>query len=107
MRSLASMTGTGDFIGKTPWQEAAPPRPARGACSWACLRGVTASVDLRREAPASRTCLVEDGDCLIIAGILSDRYSARSIALAPLARQGLRSRRACASRHVSDGCMQA
>ena len=64
------------------------------------------SGNLRREAPAARTWLVvDDNDFFIIAGILSDRYQARSITLAPLAHKGLWSRRAC--RHRADGCMQA
>ena len=80
MLSLASMTGTGDLIGgDTLAGGGAAKAGDRGlllgdvsARRGAGLRGVTASVDLRSEAPASHTCLDEEGDILIIiAGILS------------------------------------
>ena len=116
MLSRASMTGTGDLIGGDTLAEGGASEC--GDRMLALLLGATAcapravparrdsvSGNLRPEAPAARTCLVNDNDFFIIAGILSDRYQARSIALAPLAHKGLWSRRAC--RHLSDGCMQA
>ena len=85
MLSLASMTGTGDLIGGDTLagggaSEAGDRMLALLLCATACApRAVPArrdsvSADLRRQAPAARTCLVEDGDFFIIAGILSDRY---------------------------------
>ena len=81
MLSLASMTGTGDLIGgDTLAGGGAAKAGDRGlflGASVCAPRGgpaprVTASVDLRSEAPASHTCLDEEGDILIIiAGILS------------------------------------
>ena len=117
MLSRASMTGTDDLMGGDTL--AGGGASEAGDRMLALLLGATAcapravparrdrvSAYLRRQAQAARTCLVEDGDFFIIAGILSDRYQARSIALAALARKGLRSRRACASR-ISDGSKQA
>ena len=88
--SRASMTGTGDLIsGDTLAGGGAAEAGDRmlglllGATACApravpVLRRDSVSADLRREAPTARTCLVEDGDFFIIAGILSDRYQARS-----------------------------
>ena len=82
MLSLASMTGTGDLIGgDTLAGGGAAKAGDRGlplGASVCAPRGGPArrdsvSVELRSEAPASHTWLVEDGDCLVIAGILSDR----------------------------------
>ena len=112
MRSLASMAGTGDLIGGDTLAGGGAAEAGDrmlglllGAPRAVPARRDSVSGNLRREAPAARTCLVDDNDFSIIAGILSDRYQARSIALAPLAHKGLWSRRAC--RHLSDGCMQA
>ena len=106
------MTGTGDLIGGDTLAgggaaEAGDRMPGLllGALLAGPARRDSVSGNLRREAPAARTCLVDDDDFFIIAGILSDRYQARSIALAPLARKSLWSRLAC--RHRADGCMQA
>ena len=96
------MTGTGDLSGGDT---------LAGGGAWLALGRATGcacaawkvSGNLRCAAPAAQTWLVvDDNDLFIIAGILSDRYQARGIALAPLAHKGLWSRRAC--RHLSDGC---
>jgi hypothetical protein len=84
MLSLASMTGTCDLIGGDTL--AGGGAAEAGDRMLGLLLGATAcapravpawcdsvSGNLRREAPAASTCLVEDGD-FIIAGILSDRY---------------------------------
>ena len=85
MLSLASMTGTGDLIGGDTL--AGGGAAEAGDRMLGLLLGATAcapravparrdsvSADLRRQAPAARTSLVEDGDFFIIAGLLSDRY---------------------------------
>ena len=103
------MTGTGDLSGGDTL--AGGGAAEGGDRMLGLLLGATLAVparrgksveNLRREAPAARTWLVDDNDFFIIAGILSDRYQARSIARAPLVHKGLWSRRAC--RHLSDGC---
>ena len=101
------MTGTGNLLGGLTLAGGGTGMAGdRGMLLGAPLAGParrdSVSGNLRREAPAARTCLVDDNDFFIIAGILSDRYQARSIALAPLAHKGLWSRRAC--RHLSDNC---
>ena len=93
MRSLPSMTGTGDFsCGDTLAGGGAAEAgdrmlglllsalPARRA---PCLRGVTVSVEIYAVKRRRRTFLVEDGDFFIIAcrGIRSGRYYARCICL--------------------------
>ena len=85
MQSLGLMTGTGDLSGGDTLAgggaaEAGDRMLGLLLSATACaLRALPAQRDSvsgnsRREAPAARTCLVEDGDFFIIAGILSDRY---------------------------------
>ena len=110
------MTGTGDLIGGDTLAGGGAAEAGDmmlglllGAPLAGPARRDSVSGNSRCEAPAAlapptapptaRTCLVDDNDLFII--------QARSIALAPLALQGLWSRRACAGRLSSDGCMQA